>query len=251
MTDTNELPRLYGEKEVARLLKRATELQRQEPVEAAGSGGLSLAELEEIASEAGIDPRHLRRAASELEAGGTALERVVGERLSLENEAVVPGELPDDGFMRVVAAIQSASGELGQPSLVGRTLTWRAETAGKSRTIHITVGVHHGETHIRVQERLHQLASGLLIGSTAGAGVGVGLGVGIPAGTALGSVLFGIAFPVGMIGLTYLSARSIYRALVRRRRSVLTNLMERITAEVRSAIADRALPEGAPEPRER
>ena len=76
MTDANNLPRLYDEKEVGKLLERATELQREDPVRAAASGGLSLSELEEIAAEAGIDPdssaappRKWRRAARSPRAG--------------------------------------------------------------------------------------------------------------------------------------------------------------------------------------
>lgn len=67
MSEPTHLPRLYDEKEVTRLLKRATELQREEPVRAAGGGGLSL--------------------------------------------------------------------EHGQPSLLGRSLTWQGETANKTRSL--------------------------------------------------------------------------------------------------------------------
>ena len=69
MTTPSNLPRLYDEKEVGRLIKRATELQREEPMRAAVSGGLSLDELADIAAEAGIDPRYLRRAALEMDSG--------------------------------------------------------------------------------------------------------------------------------------------------------------------------------------
>lgn len=67
MSEPTHLPRLYDEKEVTRLLKRATELQREEPVRAAGGGGLSR--------------------------------------------------------------------EHGQPSLLGRSLTWQGETANKPRSL--------------------------------------------------------------------------------------------------------------------
>jgi len=53
-----ELPaRRYNEKEVARLLKRASELQRSSPA-APNPSGLTLTELEDIAREAGLDAEH-------------------------------------------------------------------------------------------------------------------------------------------------------------------------------------------------
>ena len=65
MADHPKLPRVYGDKEIGQILKRATEFQAREP-SAPSSSGLTLPELEEVAVEAGIDPRFLQRAALEL-----------------------------------------------------------------------------------------------------------------------------------------------------------------------------------------
>ncbi|GMV06613.1 MAG: hypothetical protein AMXMBFR53_28890 [Gemmatimonadota bacterium] len=250
MAESSNLPRLYDEKEVGKLLKRATELQQEEGSRTLPGGGLSLTELEDIAAEAGIDPRHLRRAAAELSSGGAGpegWERMLGERLMLVQEAVVPGELDGEGFERVVAAIQRTAREHGQPNLLGRTLTWQAETASKTRTIQVTVTSRQGETHIRAEERLHQLASGLFAGVTLGGGMGLGLGAGLPiAIEVLGSALLAVAFPVTAIGFAFLTAKEIYRNIVRRRRTAIAALTDAVVTEARDAIADRALaePEG-------
>lgn len=245
MTDPPNLPRLYDEKDVGKLLKRATELQREEGTHASPGSGMSLAELEDIAGEAGIDPRFLRRAAAELASGGVepvGWERLTGEQVTLIQETVVPGELPPDGFERVVAAIQSTAREHGQPSLLGRTLTWQAETAGKSRTIQVTVSVRHGETHVRAEERLHQLASGLFVGTTVGAGTGLGVGVGLPVALKVfGSALLAVAFPLAAITLTYMTAREIYARLVRKRRKALGALVDAVVVAATDAINDHAL----------
>jgi hypothetical protein len=238
MNDSTKLTRLYDEKDVARLLKRATELQREDPVQALGSAGMSLAELEEIAAEAGIDPRHLRRAADELDTPEMAgMERVLGERHTLVFEDVVPGEIPEASFVDLVGAVQEAAGDLGQPSLIGRALTWRSETPGKSRILVVTVASRNGVTRIRVEERLHQFASGLFAGTTAGVGVGLGVGAGVPLGAVMGSIAFSVAFPLGMVGLSYIGCRAIYRSVVGRRRKVLANVLERLSAAARDAIA--------------
>jgi len=68
MTDPTNLPRLYGEKEIGKILKRTTELQHEEP-SAPSAGSMSLQELEDIAAETGIDPTFLRRAAPEIDTG--------------------------------------------------------------------------------------------------------------------------------------------------------------------------------------
>lgn len=244
MSEPSRLPRLYDEKEVGKLLKRATELQREDPVRANPSGGFSLAELEEIAAEAGIDPQHLRRAASELESGGgpEGWEHLIGEKATLVRQAVVPGELPEDGFERVLAAIQTVAHDHGTPSLLGHTLTWQAESGHKSRSLQVVVSARNGETHIRAEERLHRAATGLFVGTTWGFGVGLGVAVGTGFGLeVLGSALFAVACPIGMVGLTLVGVRQVYRAIVRRRRSVLTQIVERVADEVAAAVAEASL----------
>lgn len=254
MTDSGNLPRVYGEKEIGRILQRATELQHAEPT--APAAGVTLAELEEIAIEAGIDPSYLRRAAVEIDAGvseSTLWTRVVGDELMLVRELSLQGELPASGFERIVGAIQANSREHGQPSLLGRTLTWRAETANKLRTVQITVTSRDGRTDLRLEENLTQLAIGTFSGMTAGLGIGAGLGAGMPIGLALGSVLLATAAPIGIAAMSYIGARWIYGAQVSTRRKHVAKLFERVVDEARSAIAAHtvapsdekpALPEG-------
>lgn len=250
MTDPTNMPRLYDEKEVGKLLERATELQREDPGRALAPGGLSLAELEEIASEAGIDARFLRRAAAEMASGGQEKEMwegITGERLTLVQEAVVAGELNEPGFERVVEALQRSAQENGQPSLLGRTLTWQAETAGKTRTIQVTVTSRDGETHIRGVERLHQMASGLFAGTVIGGGAGLGIGAGVPfAINVIGSGFLAFAFPAASAGLLLMACREIYRHIVRRRAAALAAMVDAVVEAANRSIADHALrnPEG-------
>jgi len=247
MTDPNLLPRVYGEKEIGRILKRATDLQHQEPTAPAGAG-VTLTELVDIAAEAGIDPTYLRRAALEVDSGvheGSFWTEVVGEELMLVREITLPGEIGDGGFERIVATIQMQSREHGQPSLLGRTLTWRAETASKSRTIQIVVTSRDGHTLVRLEENLSQLAAGLFSGTMAGFGLGAGVGAGLPIGLeVLGSALFAVAAPLGMMAISYVASRAIYREVVRRRNRAVNELFERTVAEATACIAsaERVLP---------
>lgn len=61
--------RIYTEEEVARLIRRAVELEAERSVsrENSARAGLSIAELEQIAAGSGIDPELIHQAANELE----------------------------------------------------------------------------------------------------------------------------------------------------------------------------------------
>ncbi len=250
MTDNPKLPRLYGDEEIGRILKRATELQHREPN--APPAGVTLAELEEIAAEAGIDPTYLRRAAMEVESGHgepSAWGKILGADVGLAREATLRGEIGEGGFEWIVAAIQSASNLHGQPALLGRTLTWRAETASKTRTIQVVVTSRDGKTHIRVEENLTQTASGIFGGVMGGGGLGLGFGFGLPIGLeVLGSALFATVAPIGGLALGYVASRAIYRTFVGSRRRAINRLFERVVAETEAAIESARASEAALDP---
>ena len=65
MADEGTPRRVFSEKEVSRVLRRATELQ--ENAKTTDPTGLTSEELHQIAVEAGIDPRFMAAALSELE----------------------------------------------------------------------------------------------------------------------------------------------------------------------------------------
>lgn len=241
MSDPRNLPKVYGEKEIGRILKRATELQHREP--SAPPAGVTLAELEEIAMEAGIDPSFLRRAAMEVESGGTGglWEKVVGDELIVVRETTLEGEMVESGFERIVETLHAHSTDHGQPSLLGRTLTWRAETANKTRTIQLTVSSRDGTTQIRMEENLSQTAGGLIGGLTGGLGLGMGLGVGLPIGLeVLGSALFAVAAPIGITAVSFIGARWIYRATVQKRKREIAALFDRVVLQAQDSIDEAA-----------
>ena len=241
---SNDLPRRYDEDEVARILKRATEIRQERTARDLASDGLTLAELEEIAREADIDVGHLRQAALEMDSGeleGGFLSRMAGERLTLVRELSLSGEMTEDGYEAIVAAVQAIARDHGTVALLGRTLTWRVETRNKSRSTQVVVAVRQGETRIQVEENLHQLAAGILAGTTFGGGAGVGLGVGLPMAISLGSGLLAVALPAATMGIAYLGARQIYRHLVGGRRRAVADLLDRVAEVAREHIPE-ALP---------
>jgi hypothetical protein len=242
-------PRRYSEEEVRRLLERATSLQREEGRPGSASEGFTLQELEEIAAEAGIDPLRLRRAATELDSGSqesaSRWDGVIGAPPTILFERTVPCEISGPGLEAIAFEIQQALGVLGQPSLVGNTLTWKSETPSNTRSLQIVVASRGGETYIRVEEQLNQLAGALFGGLVGGVGCGVGFGVGMGVGFgALGSVLFAVAFPAGVLGASYLAARTSFSSVARKRRAVLQDLIARLSDAVTAASGDRSLESG-------
>lgn len=124
MSHSDDSSRRYGDREVGLILKRATELQDTAP-EPSGAG-LSLEELEEIALEAGIDPSHLRRAATEVESGAASSSLAtafLGTSPTVSMERVIRGEIAEDVFEILLPEIQRLDTGQGVPSLFGRTLT--------------------------------------------------------------------------------------------------------------------------------
>jgi hypothetical protein len=250
MPEPGERRRRYGDKEVGLILKRAAELQQREPTSAAEGGGLSLVELEEIAAEAGIDARYLRRAAVEVEAGGAALHsgtasRFLGAPLAIQLERTLTGNFPEDRFEQLVPDIQHAAEGHGHASALGRTLTWQSSSPQGERSLQVTLATGDGRTRIRIEERLGNLAGGLFGGIMGGGGGGVGLGVGLGVGIgALQSAAFAIAWPIGIVGAAYLLARSIYSSMVRRRQRVLRDLLDRLTDRIEAVVSSQALSSG-------
>jgi hypothetical protein len=248
MIEDERSSRRYSEKEVGLILRRATELQRSEP-SAPDPTGLTLADLQDVASEVGIDPAYLRRAAAELEAGtgSGAWERLLGAPLAFVIERTVPGEFPESGFAELVPLMQAATVGQGNASAVGRTLTWSSRSDTNTSSQQVLVTVRDGETLIRIEERLAGFAGGLFGGLLGGGGGPVGIGLGGALGGALfGSAALAIAFPATIISASYLAARGFFAAHVRKRRARMQDLMDQLVEQVGRDVAERSLSPSPP-----
>ena len=97
-----------------------------------------------------------------------------------------------------------------------------------------------GQTSVRLEENLKKLASeyfgvfgslGGIVGFSVGANVGIGL-------------LGALSSTVGLLGLSYIGTRQLYRAIVKRRRRATGGLFEQVLVEVKACLVDEALPSG-------
>ncbi len=233
--------RRYSEKEIGKILKRASELQRAEPARP-DPAGLSLAELEEIAQEAGIDVANVRRAAAELgtRAGEGWDEKLLGAPLRFRVERLIPGELSADDLGGLVPVIQQAAGGVGQASVVGKTLTWSSKTSSQARSLQVLVMPRDGETLVRLEERSDSLAGQLHGGIVGGAGLGIGIPAGIGAGAATASVALGLGAGAAIVGGTYWVTRWIFGRSTRDRERKLKLLLDQLSDLIGAATSQDA-----------
>lgn len=229
----NDLPaRRYNEKEVSRLLKRASELQRSSP-STPNPAGLTLRELEDIAREAGLDPVLLRQAAVELDSrnvGSGTAARWLGGPVRLTIERTIEGEVDENVFFNIILLFENAFGGPGQVGYVGRTFSWTSTRPNSGRTQQVRISSRDGQTSIRIEENFGQLAGGLYGGVLGGVGGGVGIGVGATLGGVLGSAALAVGFPLVIIGGCYAILRRSFGAYIARRKQILDQLMVDIIA---------------------
>ena len=119
------MARTFTEAEAQKVFARVAEKQR-----ATGrvpDGELSLADLEEAARAAGLDPALVASAAAEIDA--PALRRgLFGAPVETVGQRVVRGHVPDEAWEEMVAAARTEFGRTGTAGLVGRTREWTVLT---------------------------------------------------------------------------------------------------------------------------
>ncbi|MDB4891484.1 MAG: hypothetical protein JWL61_3339 [Gemmatimonadetes bacterium] len=235
--------RRYNEKEVALIIKQASELQESSPGDS--SAGMSLVELEQIARETGLDPALIRRAAADIDTRVTdkTPSRFLGAPSTLRLERTIDGEISPDEYEPIVLEIQRIVGAMGAASTLGRSLQWTATSSGRrrisGRMVQVTITPKNGRTTIRIEEPVSQVATGLFLGSMGGIGMGMMPLVSV-AGGAVGASVAGqpaaiaaaIATGAAFLGATYLAARTLFGRIVARRGETLQTLMSRLAEHV-------------------
>jgi len=131
--------RRFTEKEVARVLRRASEIQSQ----GGSSSGATETEIRAAAQEIGIDPQALARAMAELDGG--PLDRASSTKF--EQEAVIHGRMTDEAWEDTVAELRRHFGEEGTVGVRSGVWEWTG-TGGGLFTTH--VGVRQDGDVVRV-----------------------------------------------------------------------------------------------------
>ena len=236
--------RKFSEEEVALIIKRAAEMQSEEVGQADPGNALTLIEVEQIAKEAGIDTRLIRRAAQSLDHHTETTNRPspwLGAPTRLVFETVVDGEIGPEDHEALVNEMRRTFNDNGVPSVLGRTLAWTSMPAGgrrnsRGRNIDISVISRGGVTTIRIEEELGNVAAPLFAGLIAGgAGGTTGITVGLVM-AATGSAALAGALWVVVAGGFYALSRGIFKGVAAKRERQLHELMSRLAAQVRESI---------------
>ena len=253
--------RRFDDEEVSLILRRAAELQEAQA--APGREGMTLADLEDVAREAGLDPALVRRAAAEVGSGGgsgagaatgtggmlSGGNAFLGAPTVLRAERIVDGELATAEFEPLLDEIRRTFNDVGSFSTLGRTLAWRSSPgphgrhSGGGRQVNVTVVVRGGQTGIRVEETTTALAGGLfggLMGGLGGGGGSIAIGVGMGA---LQSFPAAAGIWAACIAASYAIARTSFVTASRRRARELAALADRLAEHAEGAMAPGA---GAP-----
>jgi len=176
--------RRFGDDEINRILQTAVDLQQRSGVAADDSSrGLTLAELRQVAEEAGIDPRFVDLAASDLDAPVERQENgLAGGAYSWHFRTSVDGEIEDADRDRVLQAIRSVLGQKGEVADVYGRMEWSHDDG--SGPVIVGIASREGKTEIDVSA-----AKATEVGMIHGLGISFG---GVFGGAAV-SGLFGLS----------------------------------------------------------
>ena len=216
------MARLYRDKEIRDILKRAAEMQEGEGE--ASAYGLSLEEIQQIAEESGIDPRHVATAISEIESGeaGPRPFHVLGAPIALHLERVVEGDLTDEQWVEMVGEIHRTLRLAGHSGQVGRMREWTFHD--RRQQVQVTATSRNGQTRIRIFKKSPTLAAlmfavPLSIALQFAINVPLFLGLDVVIGWLLGLTIMAATFAVARFG---------HAALSRRKERQLGELLKRL-----------------------
>jgi hypothetical protein len=119
--------RRFTEEEVAEILERAAAPEASSSRAAAGDPhGMTLAELQDIAAEVGIEPARIAAAAGALASRGSApaQRRLLGAPLTVSRTVTIPRALDDDEWRRLVVELRETFGALGRIREHGTLRSW-------------------------------------------------------------------------------------------------------------------------------
>lgn len=176
MDDRRE--RLYGDREIGALIQRATEIQEQ--AKGPPDRGITLQQVERIATEIGIPAEHVRAAALDLDERLAAQSgaRLWGGPFHAEHKRVVEGALTEDRLAAIARELSRRLGGRWRTDDVKQTREWTREVRDGTMLIHRTqVVLSTGDDRTTVEVRKQYKGAAILayslgvIGSVTVAGI--------------------------------------------------------------------------------
>jgi hypothetical protein len=145
----SEESRRFTDREVALVLRKASEIEETDG--AAAAGGLSLGELTDIAKEVGISADAIRQAVSGLDRRRSVGPALAGAPLVRKAVHAVPGELNKEAIALLIQMIDDRTDSAGTISEALGSVRWTSSDRFRSTRVSITPA--RGETSIEVVEK--------------------------------------------------------------------------------------------------
>lgn len=140
--------KLYNSKEISAILKKAAEHSSADTADT--SLGLSIEELEQVASEVGIDPKHIKRAAGEVDADSKkGATNFWGGPFTYQKQILVEREITTDQWEEMLISIQNFFQAKGQVSSRTSVNEWSSPW-GSTNSARVTTFKQNGKTKINV-----------------------------------------------------------------------------------------------------
>lgn len=214
--------RKYTDEQMALILRRAGDLQAQRE-----DGRHTLAEIQEIARQVGLDPALVAHAAAGLPRKAAVLP-AASSSLVQTMETVIPQRVTTEQMGRLVDAVRRASGAQGTSRQVFDSVEWRWGSENELVDLRVTITPNAERTNVRVQHD----ATGAAFLSTFIPVIGSVIGV-AAAFSALPAVA-AAALSAGILGAIGAGLWTIRRRLNRSGAA----LLERVTQAVRDEAGD-------------
>lgn len=153
------MARRYSEDDARRIFARVAERQT---ARGPADGGLSLADLQEAAHAAGLDPSLVAQAAAELDRAAPVPQRLAGAPVELSVARVVPGTLTDDVWAAIVAEARAQFRGTGTAGQIGRQREWSIVSGGAKNgvTTHLTAEPVDGGVRLTLSQSIRDMVLG-------------------------------------------------------------------------------------------
>jgi len=175
--------RLYSDKEVALILRKATDLQQQSGSET--GDGLSLPVLADIAREIGVEPKFVKQAAAALEDRSAARAALWGGPTLYASHLASSRKLSRDEMLRLVDRVRGVTQRQGGVQEVLGAVEWK--TSGQPSELAVTITPGGDVTRVR------------MMGDRGGAAA-LTWGLSVAGGLAAGGIAGAILEPATVLG---------------------------------------------------
>jgi len=137
--------KLYNEKEIGAILKRAAEMSHDSPDSTAA--GLSIQELQQVGSEAGLNPDLIMKAAAEIHSAKPAREKnIFGGPVQYNNEMMLDGEIDAALWEEILASIRGTFKDPGVVTTRENIFEWTSQS--ETDKAQVTAHVMNGRTKV-------------------------------------------------------------------------------------------------------